>query len=148
MANSSQQQSNEASQDKKAKTKSGLASKPPKPKKQKPDITVEGLSTPLGDSKHEKKFDPTQFIPEEWLKAKGSSTYDKLEVFALKIMYILPVCVTFGLFIVLSSFYIFVSGLYRSNSLQCFLIPTLNGDFTPLGITDYWANSSERDADK
>ena len=44
--------------------------------------------------------------------------------------------VTFGLLTVLTTYYIF-----------CFLIPSINGDFTPLGIEDYWANSAERDAD-
>jgi hypothetical protein len=46
------------------------------------------------------------------------------------------VLVTFGLLTVLTTYYIF-----------CFLLPSINGDFTPLGIEDYWANSAERDAD-
>ena len=29
----------------------------------------------------------------------------------------------------------------------CFLLPSLNGDFTTLGINDYWANDDEKAAD-
>lgn len=52
-------------------------------------------------------------------------------------MYYLPVCVTFSLYAVLTAFFI-----------CCYLQPVLAGDFTSLGLTDYWASSVERDADK
>ena len=77
-------------------------------------------------------------MPKEWLEAPGSSCNDKCEEFALAIMFYFPVIVAFGLYIVLVAFYI-----------TCFLIPCLLGDFAgTLGIVDYWANSSERDADR
>ena len=44
--------------------------------------------------------------------------------------------VTFSLLTVLTTYYVF-----------CFLLPSFNGDFTTLGINDYWANEEERAAD-
>lgn len=75
-------------------------------------------------------------MPEEWLNAPGSDCSEKCEKFTLTCFYYLPVCVTFGLLTVLTTFYVL-----------CFLLPSLNGDFTTLGINDYWANDAERDAD-
>lgn len=76
------------------------------------------------------------YIPEEWLNAPGPDCNERCEKCTLVFFYYTPVLVTFGLLTVLTTYYIF-----------CFLIPSINGDFTPLGIEDYWANSAERDAD-
>ena len=53
------------------------------------------------------------------------------------IIYI-PVIITFSFLFMLSFFYVY-----------CFLVPCLKGDFeSTLGITDFWANDSEKEADQ
>ena len=109
--------------------------KPPRPntkKRKKKDSPPESTEEKLSNE----KFDPKAFLPEEWLNAPGADFDERCERFTLTCMYYLPVMVTFGLTTVLTTFYV-----------TCFLLPSLNGDFTVLGINDYWANTAERDAD-
>lgn len=107
--------------------------KPPRPhkKKKKKDSPPESVDEKPPVT--EEKFDAKTYLPEDWLNAPGADCSEKCEKITLTCFYYIPVMVTFGLLTVLSTFYVF-----------CFLLPSLNGDFTPLGINDYWANDQEK----
>jgi hypothetical protein len=76
------------------------------------------------------KFNPTKYMPAQWLNARGHGCCERIELFIFRFIAYLPVIITFCLIAFLTSFYVL-----------CYLYPTLIGDYeSTLGIPDYWAN--------
>ena len=67
-------------------------------------------STYSGQSKLEgDRFDPEDYMPKEWVDAKGHSCGERLELCVFRAIFWFPVFVTFALFTFLVSFYAYVS---------------------------------------
>ena len=87
-------------------------------------------------------------MPQEWLDAPGSDCCESFEICIFRFIEIFPVLITFFLCIILTVFYVFVSISFFYYFCKCYLKPTLDGDFeSTLGLTDYWANDTEKEND-
>ena len=87
-------------------------------------------------------------MPQEWLDAPGNDCCENFEICIFRFIEIFPVIVTFSLCIILTIFYVFVSIYYLLFFYKCYLKPTLDGDFeSTLGLSDYWANDTEKEND-
>lgn len=65
-----------------------------------------------------------------WTNAPRVGCGERLELTVFKLITFVPVCITFGIFAFLFTFYI-----------TCFIYPTLLGDFEgTLGLSEYWAS--------
>jgi len=71
------------------------------------------------------------------LEAGSNDPWEKTQERIYRIIVLTPVFITFGFITMLSIFYI-----------AFFLLPNIKGDFSSIGINDFWANSGERDNDK